>query len=150
MKRTTYSGFSVLEVLVSLAILGLLLSVSLVSFASFSRRDAVSASAAAIGQALRDARARTLASVGGSQYGVKVDGDRFTFFQGSTFSSSTPTNNTFMYPSGIRVTSSLSTLVFERVTGNASASGTISVYQSSAENVVKRVRIQTTGLVSIE
>ncbi len=150
MRHTCKSGFSVLEILVSIAILGLLTGISLVSFANFSRRDAVLASASAIGQALRDARARTLASVGGSQYGVKVDGDRFTFFQGATFSSSTPTNNTFMYPSGIRATTSLSTLVFERVTGNASASGTISVYQSSASNVVKYVRIQTTGLVSIE
>ena len=149
MRMLQNKGFSVIELLVTIAILGMLLGVSVVSFASYNRRQAVFATAAAVGQSLRDARARTLASVAGSQYGVKVDGDRFTFFQGSVFSSSTPTNNTFMYASGVSASSSISTFIFERVTGNSSASGTISVYQTSSANVVKYVKVQTTGLVSI-
>ncbi len=143
-------GFSVVELLATIAILGLLFAVSMASFSKFNRREVVSANASALAASLRDARARTLASVGGSQYGVKVDADRFTFFQGSTFSSSTQSNISYMYLSGVRASSSISTFVFERVTGNSSASGTIDVYQSSASDVLKRVKVQTTGLVSIE
>ena len=150
MRKPQSKGFSVIELLASIAILGMLLGVSIVSFASYNRRQAVYATAAAIGQSLRDARARTLASVAGSQYGVKIDGDRFTFFQGSVFSSSTPTNNTFIYASGVSASSTISTFVFERVTGNSSASGTIDVYQASSASVVKRIKVQTTGLVSIQ
>lgn len=148
--KNNYKGFSVVETLVTIGILGLLLGVSLVSFATFNRREAVSAHTAALVEALRDARARTLASVGGSQYGVKVDSDRFTFFQGSTFSSSTPENNVFVFTGGVRASSSVSTFVFERVTGNSSASGTIDVYQPSSNPTLKRVRVQSTGLASLE
>lgn len=150
MRYSTNKGFSVIELLATIAILGLLFAVSLVSFSSFNRREAVSSSASALAASLRDARARTLASVGGSQYGVKVDADRFTFFQGSTFSSSTKSNISFMYTAGVRASSSISTFVFERVTGNSSASGTIDVYQASLRGTPKKVKVQTTGLVSIE
>lgn len=150
MRKATNNGFSVIELLVSIGILGLLLGVSITSFVSFTRKDSVLATATAIAESLRDARARTLASVAGSQYGVKVDADRFTFFQGSTFSSSTPNNNTFIFSSGVRASSTMSTFVFERVTGNSSASGTIDVYQAPSINIVKHIRVQTTGLVSTE
>jgi len=143
-------GFTVTELLVSIAILGFLLGVSITSFVSFSRHDSVLAATTAVTQALRDARARTLASVAGSQYGVKVDADRFTFFQGSTFSSSTPNNSTFLFSAGVKASSTLSTIVFERVTGNSSASGTIDIYQASSVTILKHIRVQTTGLVSIE
>jgi prepilin-type N-terminal cleavage/methylation domain-containing protein len=150
MRNVTNKGFSVIELLATIAILGLLFALSLVSFSRFNRREAVSANASALAASLRDARARTLASVAGSQYGVKVDADRFTFFQGSAFSSSTKTNISYMYASGVKASSSISTLVFERVTGNSSASGTIDVYQASSPGALKRVKVQTTGLVSIE
>ncbi len=133
-----------------LSILALLGTVSIATFANFSRREAMNASASALAAALRDARARTLASVAGSQYGVKVDATSFTFFKGNLFASSTPGNITFNYGSGVRASSSISTFVFERVTGNSSASGTIDIYQPSASVSVKRIKIQNTGLVSIE
>lgn len=149
MKRVS-TGFTVVEMLASMAILGMLFALSLSAYASFNRREAVHASSTALAAALRDARARTLASVAGSQYGVKVDADRFTFFQGSTFSSTTASNNTFIYSSGVRASSSISTFIFERVTGNSSASGTIDIYQPASSIAVRHVKVQTTGLVSIE
>ncbi|MEN9621805.1 MAG: hypothetical protein RLZZ67_239 [Candidatus Parcubacteria bacterium] len=150
MRNVTDKGFSVIELLATIAILGLLFAVSASSFARFNRREAVLANASAIAASLRDARARTLASVAGSQYGVKVDANSFIFFQGSTFASSTNTNISYSYGSGVKASSSISTFVFERVTGNSSASGTIDVYQVSAPGVSKRVKVQSTGLVSIE
>lgn len=150
MRRITVAGFSLVELLASLAIIGAICAVSLAAFANFNRREAALASSSALAAALRDARARTLASVAGSQYGVKVDTDRFTFFQGATFASTTAGNNTFLYGAGVRASSSISTFVFERVTGNSSASGTIDIYQPSPTAIVRHVRVQTTGLVSIE
>lgn len=148
--KSTSSAFTLVELLATLSILGLLVALSLSAFANFNRREAIHASSTALAAALRDARARTLASVAGSQYGVKVDADRFTFFQGSTFSSSTASSTAFIYSAGVRASSTISTFVFERVTGNSSASGTIDIYQPASSAVAKKVRVQTTGLVSIE
>lgn len=143
-------GFSLVEIIVSVSIIALILSVTITSFVELNKREALSSNVIAVMTSLRDARAQTLASVGASQYGVKVDADRTTFFKGSIFSSSTPGNQTFMYSSYIRASSTVQSYVFERVTGNATASGTIDVYVYSNPTIKKAIRVQSTGLVNID
>lgn len=150
MPRHNSAGFALIEVLVAISVTALIFMLSMAAFSNISKRESLVASTTAIAEGIRDARARTLASVGGSRYGVKVDADRFTFFKGSSFSSSTPDNETFMYTSWVVASTSISTIVFERVTGNASASGTIDVYLSTSPSSKKTIRVQSTGLVGIE
>ncbi|HVU06548.1 MAG TPA: prepilin-type N-terminal cleavage/methylation domain-containing protein [Candidatus Paceibacterota bacterium] len=149
----TTRGFNIVELLLVIAILSLVVGVSVQSYVNFSRAQSLAASASALAGALRDARARTLASVSASQYGVKTDTNIFTVFKGSSFSSSTPGNETFTFPYPVAASSSSSmrTVTFTRVTGNASASGTIDLYLPGLPGVQKKtVSIQNTGLVSIQ
>ncbi len=150
MRRSDSKGFSVAELLAALGITALIFGITLAAFGNIARRESLVSSTSALAEGIRDARARTLASVGASQYGVKIDEDRFTFFKGSAFSSSTPGNETFMFTSWVKASTSISSLVFERVTGNASASGTIEMYLVTSPSTKKTVRVQSTGLVGIE
>jgi prepilin-type N-terminal cleavage/methylation domain-containing protein len=143
-------GFSLLEMIVSIGVGLLILSVTIVGFVEYNRREAVKSESIAVAEALRDARAKTLASVGASQYGIKIDSDRYTFFKGGTFSSSTPGNITFIFSPWVRASSTISTFVFQRVTGNSSASGTIDVYIAPAAKILRTIYIQSTGLVSLQ
>jgi prepilin-type N-terminal cleavage/methylation domain-containing protein len=143
-------GFSIVELLIVLSILGFLAGISISAYSALSRRETLSSAASALAMAMRDARAQTLASVDASQYGIKVDATAFTFFKGSTFSSSTPGNVTHDLSPQVRVSSSISTFVFERVTGNSSASTTIDIYLATDPTVRKSIRVQSTGLISIE
>jgi len=144
-------GLTIMELIISVAVLALIMALSIIPFSKFSRAQSVAAAASAIAEALRDARARTLASVSASQYGVKIDDNQFTLFKGSSFSSTTPGNETFTFPYPVVASSSVSIVVFTRVTGNSSSSGTIDLFlPASPEFARKSVSIQSTGLVGIQ
>jgi prepilin-type N-terminal cleavage/methylation domain-containing protein len=143
-------GFTMIEIMISLAILALIVGVSAISFANFSRKSALDASATALATALREARAKTLASVGSDQYGVKVDGDRFTLFRGASFSSSTPGNSEFLFAGQVRASSSPNVFVFRKVTGNAGSSGMIELYLTGSPTTKKTIQVEPTGLANIQ
>ncbi|MEK7596655.1 MAG: prepilin-type N-terminal cleavage/methylation domain-containing protein [Patescibacteria group bacterium] len=144
------SAFTLMEVLVVLAITTIIATISVASFAEFSKREALDASATAIVAGLRDARAETLASVGGLQYGIAVSPDKFIFFQGTTYDSLATTNKIFNFSPYVRASSSISTVVFQRLTGNSTASGTIDVYLISDPTVKRTISIGGTGFVNIQ
>jgi prepilin-type N-terminal cleavage/methylation domain-containing protein len=143
-------GFTFIEVIISVAIMALLVGLSMAAFSSFAKREALGAAAGAAAAMLRDARAQTIASVGGMQYGVRVEPDRFILFQGSTYASTSPTNRPFYFSARVKASSTAQSFVFERVTGDASSSGMIQVYLASEPSVKKSVVVQGTGLVSVE
>jgi prepilin-type N-terminal cleavage/methylation domain-containing protein len=141
-------GYSLVEVIVSITIIGILGTISVTSFGNFLKRDNLSSNAVALASALRDARTRTLASIKGLQYGVKIDADRFTVFPGPTFSTSTA-DAPFLFSNAVWAGNSLTSVLFTRVTGNSSASGTIDIYLRTDPSVKKSVQIEGTGLVNI-
>ena len=121
-----------------------------ISFVSFFRREALDADTTAVVMGLRDARAKTLASVNGSEYGVVIDPDKFTLFVGATYDSMASTNQVFDFSSYIHASSStISTVVFQRLTGNSSASGTIDMYLISDPTVKRTIGIGGTGLINV-
>ncbi|HEY9480876.1 MAG TPA: type II secretion system protein [Candidatus Paceibacterota bacterium] len=143
-------GFTAVELIISLVVIGLLAAVSAVPFANIARRNALDATATAIATALRQARAQTLASVGSDQYGVKIDGDRYTLFKGAVFSSSTPSNSTFMFSSYVSASSTQNVFVFKKVTGNAVTSGMIEAYLRGSPSTKKVIMVESTGLANIK
>lgn len=143
-------AFTLVEVLVVIAITVIIATLGVSSFVSFSKREALDADTTAIVGGLRDARAETLASVGGSQYGIALTPDQFTFFQGSTYNPAAVTNKTFNLSSYSHISGDISTVVFERLTGNSNASGTIDVYLVSDPTVRRTIGISGTGLVNVQ
>ncbi len=148
--RNGKRGYTVMELLVVLAVLGTLAGLSMAGFANFSKKEALDAGAAALIAGLRDARAQTLASVGGSQYGINVGTTSFSFFKGSSYNPAATTTSVFKFSSYVRASSTQSSFVFQRITGNAVASGTIDVYMASDPSVKKSIRVEATGIIDIE
>ncbi len=143
-------AFSLVETLVVVGIVALLSAISFVAFIELSRKEALSGNAAAIATRLRDARARTLASVGGMQHGVLISTTSVTFFRGAVYDPASTTNDIFPLSTYVRASSTLSSIVFERITGNASASGTIELFLASDPLKRKNISVQSSGLVNIE
>jgi len=88
--------------------------------------------------------------VGGSQYGVHIDSDKFILFQGSVFSPLSQTNKEYRLSPFIRATSTVPTLVFQRVTGSVASPGVITLYGASDAQLKKNITIQGTGVVSTD
>lgn len=143
-------GFTLIETLVVVGIIAFISSISLISISSLSRREALSANSAALATRLRDARARTLASVGGMQYGVAVATTSITFFRGSTYDPASTTNDVFDLSVYVHASTTLGTVVFERITGNASASGTIEMFLVGDPTQKKMITVQTSGLINVQ
>ncbi len=143
-------GYTVMELLVVMAVLATLAGLSMAGFANFSKKEALDAGAAALIAGLRDARAQTLASVGGSQYGINVATTSFSFFKGPTYNPAATSTSVFKFSSYIRASSTQSSFVFQRITGNAAASGTIDVYMASDPTIKKTIRVEATGIIDIE
>jgi type II secretory pathway pseudopilin PulG len=139
-----------MEVIVGLAIVGLITGITMSAFSKYSKKEALDSSTAVLAAGLRDARAQTLASVGGSQYGIKISNDQFIFFQGSTYNPASASNTPFYLSGYVRASSSVPTYVFQRLTGNAVASGTIDIYLTSDPPTKRTIVVGSTGLVDIQ
>lgn len=141
-------GFTLVEMIIAISIIGIMSAISVTTFSNFLKRDNLSSNASALANGIREARSRTLASIKGQQYGVKIDADRFTIFSGSSFSTSTA-DNSYLFAYGVQANTSIPVVIFSRVTGTTAASGTIDLYLTSNPQTKKTVGLQGTGLVNL-
>lgn len=147
-RRARTSAFTLVEIMISIGVVALLVAVSAASFSTFMKRDGVVGGSAALAAAIREARARTLASIEGSSYGVKISADRFAVFKGATYS---PMNEEtpFFFAKGVIASTTMIYIVFTRLTGTPSASGIIDVQLSSDPERRETVKVEGTGLVEV-
>lgn len=144
------AGYTLLEIMMVVAVTSILAGISYASFAAFSRNEALDAGTASIVAGLRDARARTLASVDGSQYGIYIEPTRYTLFKGAVYDAQSGINSVNEFSSHIKASSTLTSIVFQRVTGNTIASGTIDVYLTTDHSQKNTISVTLTGLVDVD
>lgn len=149
-KKRSIKAFSLIELIFALSILSISAFTSVAIMNSFSRNESLLADSSALASSLRDARARTLASVNGDQFGVKIENNRFIFFRGSVFSVNNSDNEIFIFRSTTLASSSIDTVVFNKLTGDASFSGIIELYDRADNTKKKTITIEGTGLVYLE
>jgi len=146
-------GFSLVEVLVVLAIMGIVASIVLAGFNSFSKSKSVSIGAETITAILRQARNETLTSKDSLAYGVNFGTNKITIFVAPTYSEGVVTNRDFtLNNNNTNLTVSLSgggtAVVFSKLNGETTQNGTITVSVPGVSNT-KTVTIYKTGLVEI-
>ena len=120
-------GFTLIEIVIAIAIVIMLGSISLTSFrASRNVRD-LSTSAQNVLETIRRAQSKTLAGENDSSWGVHIQSDRIILFEGINFSASTNTQN-YPLPPSIHITNiSLNggnDIIFKRITGETDNIGT--------------------------
>jgi prepilin-type N-terminal cleavage/methylation domain-containing protein len=142
-------GFSIIEILVVAAILGILATVSLQSFKSLYLNAVLRGGAGEVYDSLSLARTKTLASKDDTVYGVRVSSTTVTRFTGSAYVPGSATNQVYSFEGGVTATSSLlnTDIVFARFSGVSNATGTI--YVRGAEST-STIRIHTSGLVEYD
>ncbi|MES2436477.1 MAG: prepilin-type N-terminal cleavage/methylation domain-containing protein [Patescibacteria group bacterium] len=144
-------GFSLIELIIVLAIISILTSIIITGLSSFNRKEALEKDTQVVVDMLRQARSQTLASHNASQYGVYFATSSITLFTGTTYSAVSSSNNVYTFNpqvsiSNIGLTSSSTSIVFSRLSGEASHTGTITLL-SPATSSPKTVTIYATGLV---
>ncbi|HEY4505127.1 MAG TPA: prepilin-type N-terminal cleavage/methylation domain-containing protein [Candidatus Paceibacterota bacterium] len=145
------NGFTIIEILIVLAIVALLSVVSFQSFGRINGSEAINKDAFQIISVLRQARSLTLDSKNGNQYGVHLESSRVVLFEGSSYDPNS-TNNTIVSLSNRVTISSISLsgggsdVVFEKVTGKTAKSGTVVISLINDNTQTKTITIYGTGL----
>lgn len=148
---TSSCGFTLIELLVSASILVVLSAVSVGAFANYAHTQQYQRVVDSIRSTLSLVRSETLASYKDTVYGVYVGTSTIEFFAGATPSVGSSANTIIdLRDNNLTATSSFSNgewyLSFERLTGEATATGTITI-QNESGSASTTFTILSSGLV---
>ena len=153
-KPKLVSGLTIVELLVSLAILLIVVVIISGAFIDFRKNQALIMDTDTIVGTLRQARNQTLSSKDSSLYGVHFSSQEITLFVGGIYDEEDPDNQEFVLSStDLTLNTNLfgggDDVIFNRLTGETSQYGTITV-TSSGLSKSKIVTIYKTGLIELQ
>ena len=147
------NGFTLIELIIVVAILAALAGLMLPGFNFFQQQRALDAGVQEIINTLRLAQNRTLASEGATNYGVHFASDRFTLFTGSTFNPSAATNQEHILHQNLSIVqinlAPSSAVAFERLTGHALDYGSVKIEIINNADKNKTIYISSNGIISL-
>lgn len=139
-------GFTLIEVLLSVAIISILVGIAMPVYSGFAQRNELDTTTQTLGQALR--RAETYARSGKSDgpWGVAVSTSTFTVFQGATYASrNTALDEAVTVPGSITLAGT-SEIIFARLSGIPASTASITL--NSNTNTTRGVSVNAKGMVS--
>lgn len=140
-------GFTILEVALSIAMLGIIFAMTMPMYRVFTMRNDLDIATISLVQNLR--RAQTLSSVGDgdSTWGVRVSAGSILLYKGANYASrDTSFDELTTIPSTI-IVSGLSDVVFSKVTGFPQSTGTCNFTLSNDPNETRNITINQKGMV---
>lgn len=144
-------GFTVVELLVVVAITAMIAAIVIASLNNFRERQVPKNSIGEIAGLLERARSLTLASKDETVYGVHLLTNGAYLFKGTIFSSSSVDNIFVPLDALVATRSTLvgggSKIVFDRLTGKTSQYGTIDIYLVSSTTQKRTITVHQTGII---
>ncbi len=145
-------GFTIIELVIALALIGALIVVILPSFISFRRSSALNTEAEDLVTVINRARLLSVSSKNDQQFGVHFDTDRAVLYQGPTYTSTDPTNeihvlNSLVTLSGTTINGGGSEVLFQKVTGATSQNATTTLVVTGT-TASTTILILPTGVVT--
>ena len=143
-------GFTMIEILVSIAILVTFTAVTMVAFRNVYRHSGERIAVQEIADALRESRNKSIGSIQEMVFGVRIATSSVTRFVGSTYSATSTSNTVYYFEGGATATGTLvrnaTSIVFSRLLGTPSATGTILVRDIDNQSTTTITIVQT-GLI---
>jgi hypothetical protein len=144
-------GITAVEILITMAILIIILSVTIAEFAKIKERQSLDNGVTDIVFALHKASSNTLASIDSSEYGVHFEFDRVIIFKGIVFSEMAPENQIINIAepaiiSDISFSPDVVDVYFNRLSNTPSETGTVTI---TTGLISKTVSIDATGTISV-
>lgn len=140
------TGFTLLEVLLSVAIIALLAGLGTPIYQSFQVRNDLDVATNTIAQSLRRAQVLSQAVDGDTSWGLSVQGGAVTLFRGVSYASRDASfDEVFDLPGSI-IPSGVSEVVYEKFTGEPQTTGTVIL--TSNANETRNITINEKGTIS--
>ena len=147
-----HRGFSLIETIMAVAMLGILLAIATPTLGSLVTRNDVRISADTAVDALREAQSAAMARKDSGQYGVHFETGQFVFFEGTSYSVGDPDNvvhelDPQVEITGITLTGGGSEAFFVNHKGTTAQDGTI-VFTS--ETGTRTITVNAAGLIDVD
>ena len=142
-----------MELLIVLAIIGIIVAITLPSFSSIKENQVLNNAVENVISTLNKARAQTLSSLESSEYGVHFESDQIVIFKGKVYSAVDPDNESVEITSPATISNVTlggvsgpeGELYFARLSGVPDKSGTVTVSVAGSSKIIT---ISSTGTVS--
>jgi prepilin-type N-terminal cleavage/methylation domain-containing protein len=140
-------GFTFIEVLIVIALLGLLVGLSIPFYQSFQVSNQLDTTAFEIVQTLRLAQAKAMAGENEENFGVHFESQKFVLFEGDVYQNADPANEVTEIPKTLSVATSFGqNIIFSRIKGETSPGGTVTVRSDINES--KAIQINVKGNIN--
>lgn len=151
MSKNFQKGFTLLEILLVIAVAAIAITIAALSFSKLNENLALDKSAELAVSVLNEARALTLSAKESSQYGVDIQPSQLVLFKGSSYSPldegnvSTPFNS-LVGVRNITLSGGGTSIVFSRLTGTIDGTGTFELYLLGATTTYRTITVTATGV----
>ncbi len=151
-KLKTKDGFTAVELLITIAIIGVLSALVVPYFNSFLARNELRNESIKIVDMLRRARGQAMAGQGDSQWGVHFESARYILFRGATFSENDPFNEVISLPAVLSISTNFfgggNNVVFKKPSGETDNYGTTTITNDLGE--IKEITINQQGRIEVQ
>ncbi len=141
---TAKNGFSLVELLLVVAVIGLLTALSLPVYQTFQVKNDLAVATTTVGQSLRRAQLLAQAVADDNTWGVMIQSGSIVLFQGTSYSArDTTEDEIFTLPASITPTGQTE-IVFNKLTGLPQTTGTTTLTTSTNETATIAINNQGT------
>lgn len=146
-------AFTLIELMVVVAISAILVLLTMSFFSSFRNTQVLQGETSQAVSILNKAQSYTLNSKADSEYGVRINDDQLILFKGLSFSSSSPTNETYALHAAVQISSTTlsgggTDIIFDRLTGDTSNNGSFTVFLKADSTQKNIISVSKTGAIA--
>lgn len=129
------SGFSLIEITLVAGITALVAVSGMIAIHASRNRALLEESKGTVLHALERTRSRAMNGIGSTSWGVLIDGDEVTEFEGTSYGAAIVTSFQNL-PSPVTTDQSATEIIFSRVSGKSNASTTITISSPAGSETV--------------
>jgi len=141
--RRSHNGFTLLEVLLSVALISLIVGIGTPVYQSFQARNDLAVAANTIAQSLRRAQLLSQAVDGDASWGIHIGSGSVTLFQGISYAARNSARDEVFELAGSIAPSGTSEIVYAKFSGIPQTIGTITL--TSSANETRNITINAKG-----